>query len=63
MGIRIIKLRMSIVTFTFLEHVINMMLTKLKVKLNINSTATELETTKDVLQGIQWPNCFAFSFH
>ena len=45
------KLRMSMVAFIFLEHVTNMMLTKLKVKLNMHNTATGLEPTKDVLEG------------
>ena len=34
------KLCMSIVAFIFLQHVTKMMLTKLKVKLNMHDTAT-----------------------
>ena len=63
MGIPTMKLRMSMVAFIFLEHVTNMMLTKLKVKLNIHNTATGLEPTKDVLEGNLWADRFASSFH
>ena len=57
------KLRMSMVAFIFLEHVTNMMLTKLKVKLNMHNTVTGLESTKDVLEGNLWADRFVSSFH
>ena len=63
MGIPTTKLRMSMMTFIFLEYVTNMTVTKLKVKLNMHNTATGLEPTEDVLQGIRWADRFAFSFH